>query len=622
MSRLFRFELDLLSEDKSIDYTQIIGKNVTITLKPAKGPDRYFNGFISRFGQRDSDETFTAYQAEMVPWLWFLTRNSDCRIFQQKKIPEIISQVFNDLGFTDFSDKTQPSSYQPRDYCVQYRETSFNFVSRLMEEYGIFYFFKHAQGQHTLVFSDDSSGCTACPGQNQFRIDLESKAVLDEDVVDGWQAEQELRTGKYTLTDYNFTTPGTSLLVNTPTKDKVGGNSNYETYDYPGEYLTKNDGQALSKIRMEEEESVHLIVHGTGNARSMVTGYTFMLKEHYRSDMNTSYLLTEIQHNAHTNSYGTSQGAQGDDYSNSFRCIPASVPFRPLRVTPTPTVMGPQTAVVVGKSGEEIYTDQYGRVKVQFYWDRKGKKDENSSCWLRVSQLFAGKGWGAMFLPRIGQEVIVDFLEGDPDQPLITGRVYNADQMPPGQLPDRMNVCGWRTHSTKGGGDHDSNVLSFDDTKGSEVFYQHAQKDMKVWVENDETQKIGHDQNITVFNNRTETVVNGNESITIQTGNRSVEVQQGNDDHKIDQGSRSVEISMGSDTLDISMGNQTTNVDLGSISSTAMQSITLTVGANSITIDQTGVTITALMVTINGSAMVQVSADGMLQCQGGIVMIN
>ena len=645
MSRLFRFDLDLLSADPNIDYTQIIGKSVTIAVTQADGTPRYFNGIISRFGQAGADETFTSYHAEMVPWLWLLTRTADCRIFQNMTIPDIIKKIFTDLGFNDFTDSTK-GTYASLDYCVQYRETAFNFVSRLMEEYGIFYFFQHAQGKHTLVLGDDPSACANCPGQDQFRFYFETHAVLDVDVVNGWHAEQELRTGKCTLTDYNFETPGTSLLSSTATIDAVGGNSQYDTYDYPGKYLNKSDGQSLTKIRMQEEEAVHLVIHGTSDARSMVSGYKFTLTEHYREDMNTSYLLTDIEHIAHTSGYGSRRGTVEEQYSNSFRCIPASVTFRPLRVTPHPTVMGPQPAVVVGPSGEEIYTDQYGRVKVQFFWDRVGQNNENSSCWIRVSQLFAGKGWGAMFLPRIGQEVIVDFLEGDPDQPLITGRVYNADQTTPGALPDEMNVSGWRTHSTKGGGDHDANVLAFDDKKGSEVFYMRAEKDMAVRVQNNEDTHVMNNQTITVDNDRTETVTKGNESVTIkqgtrthtvfgkesltvQSGNRTVEVQQGNDDHKIDMGNRSVTISMGNDSLDISMGNQTTNVDLGSISTTAMQSITLTVGANSITIDQTGVTISGLMVTINGTAtisqsapMISVSADAMLECEGGIVMIN
>ncbi len=621
ISRLFRFELDLLSEDPSIDFTQIIGKNVTIAVTQADGTPRYLSGVISRFGQGGADETFTSYHAEMVPWLWFLTRTADCRIFQKMKIPDIIKKVFTNLGFNDFTDSTK-GSYTARDYCVQYRETDFNFVSRLMEEYGIFYFFKHEQDKHTLVMGDDASANANCPGQNQFRFYFETHAVLDEDVVDGWHAEQELRTGKCTLTDYNFETPSSSLLATSATLDSVGGNSQYDTYDYPGKYLNKGEGVPLTKIRMQEEEAVHLVINGTSDARSMVSGYKFTLTEHYREDMNTSYLLTDIEHHARTTGFGSRRGGTEEHYSNSFRCIPASVPFRPLRSTPHPTIMGPQPAVVVGPSGEEIYTDKYGRIKVQFFWDRQGKKDENSSCWIRVSQFWAGKNWGVIFLPRIGQEVMVDFLEGDPDQPLVTGRVYNAEQMPPYTLPDNMTQSVMKTRSSKGGGTDNFNEIHFEDKKGSEMFFIHAEKDMTREVENDDSLTVGHDQTIDVKNNRTETVDQGNESVTIKTGNRLVEVSQGNDDHKIDMGNRSVEISMGNDSLKISMGNQTTKLDLGASSTEAMQSITLTVGQSSVKVDQMGVTIQGMMITINGQVMTKVTAGAMLQCQGGIVMIN
>ncbi len=638
MSRLFRFDLDLLSEDPDIDFTQIIGKNVTIAVTQADNTPRYFNGIISRFGQAGADEIFTSYRAEMVPWLWLLTRTADCKIFQQMKVTDIIKQIFGTVSSAAFTDSTK-ATYETLDYCVQYRETAFNFVSRLMEEYGIFYFFQHAKTGHTLVMGDDPSANADLPGQNSFRFYFETHAVLDEDVVDGWEAEQEMRTGKCTLTDYNFTTPSTSLLTSTSTIDSVGGNSSYDTYDYPGKYLTQSDGTTLTKIRMQEEEAVYKVIHGTSDGRSMVSGYKFTLTDHYRQDMNDSYLLTDIEHHIQTTGYGSRRGAAEEHYSNSFRCIPASVPFRPQRVTPHPTVMGPQTAVVVGPSGEEIYTDQYGRVKVQFFWDRVGQNNENSSCWLRVSQLFAGKGWGAMFLPRIGQEVIVDFLEGDPDQPLIVGRVYNADQTTPGALPDKMNVSGWRTHSTKGGGEHDANVLAFDDTKGSEVFYQRAEKDMAIRVQNNEDIHVMNNQTITVDQDRTETVTKGNESVTIkqgtrthtvfgnesltvQSGNRSVEVQQGNDDHKVDMGNRSATVSMGNDSLTVSMGNHSITVSLGSSSITAMQSITLTVGPSSITIAPAGVTISAPMVTISADGIADISADGMLNLQGSVTMIN
>jgi type VI secretion system secreted protein VgrG len=361
----------------------------------------------------------------------------------------------------------------------------------------------------------------------------------------------------------------------------------------------------------------------------MASGYKFSLTEFYRDDMNGSYLLTEVEHAGVAAAYGNATGDRQEHYSNSFKCIPASVPFRPQRTTQQPTINGPQPAVVVGPSGEEIYTDQYGRVKVQFFWDRLGKKNENSSCWIRVSQLFAGKGWGAMFLPRIGQEVLVDFLEGDPDQPVVTGRVYNADQTTPGTLPDHMNISGWRTHSTKGGSEHDANVLAFDDTKGSEVFYMRAEKDMAIRVQNNEDTHIMNNQTITVDNDRTEVVTTGNETVEIKKGDRSHKITMGNESLDVAQGNRSIAIDMGNDDLKISMGNQSTKLDLGAASTEAMQSITLTVGQSSIKIDQMGVTIKGMMITIEGQVqtqvkglMTQVNGTAMLQCQGGITMIN
>jgi type VI secretion system secreted protein VgrG len=646
ISRLFRFELDLLSQDPTIDYTQIIGKSVTITLNQAGGTPRYFSGVISSFGQTGSGNVFTSYHAEMVPWLWFLTRTANCRIFQNKTIPDIITQVFQDSGHNDFKNSLS-GSYTSREYCVQYRESDFNFVSRLMEEYGIFYFFEHQQDKHILVLADASGATTNCSGQSQFRFDAESTAEVDEDVITGWRADQELRTGKYSLADYNFETPATNLQVSASTLDSVGGNSSMETFDYPGKFLTTDEGDSSAKLRMEEQESVHMVMRGTSNARSMASGYQFSLTQHYRDSMNTAYLLTDVEHTGHTGTYGTSRSLEGDRYSNSFRCIPVSVPYRPLRLTPRPFIRGPQPAVVVGKSGEEIWVDEYGRVKVQFFWDRKGSKDENSSCWVRVAQFWAGKNWGAIFTPRIGQEVLVDFLEGDPDQPLVTGRVYNADQMPPYTLPDNMTQSTIKTRSSKGGTTDNFNEIKFEDKKGSELLLIHAEKDMTREVENDDSLTVGHDQTITIKNDRNETVeqgnetveikqgnrshtiTTGNETLTVKTGNRLVEVDQGNDTHQIKMGNRNVEISMGNDSLKISLGNQTTKLDLGASSTEAMQSITLKVGQNSITIDQMGVTIQGMMIKVQGQVetqiqgtITQVSGDAMLTCKGGITMIN
>jgi type VI secretion system secreted protein VgrG len=628
MSRLFRFELDLLSEDQGITFTDIVGKNVTISVLQADGTPRYFNGVISRFGQGAAEGVFATYHAEMVPWLWFLTRDANCRIFQNMAIPDIITKVFSDAGQTAYKNSVT-ATYPTREYCVQYRETDFNFVSRLMEEYGIYYFFTHDNGQHTLVMGDAPSNNADCPGQNQFKLYTESTAVLDEDVIQSWQIEQELRTGKYSLTDYNFLTPSSNLLASTTTVDVVGGNTSYNTYDYPGKYLTQGDGSTLVKTRMEEEESVHLVAHGTSDARSLVTGYKFTLQEHYRDDLNQPYLLTDIDHVATTTSYGSSRGEQRDHYSNSFRCIPASVPFRPLRVTPHPTIMGPQPAVVVGPSGEEIYTDKYGRIKVQFFWDQVGTKDENSSCWIRVAHAWAGKQWGIIYIPRIGQEVMVDFLEGDPDQPLVVGRVYNADQMPPYTLPDNMTQSGILTRSSKGGTADNFNQLRFEDKKGSEEIYFHAEKDKNIVVENNETLTVGSSNSNTspdgsrthtVYNNdsltvtqgnrtisvntgnETHTIKQGNQTLTVSQGNQTISVSQGNQTINIGQGNRTVSIGQGNDKLTVSEGNITISASAGAISVTAMQSITLTCGQSKIALSPSGITISSSQISISGEA--------------------
>ncbi len=506
MSRLFSFHLDLLSEKKSILFKDIVGKNVTITTKLAGGKLRYFNGFVSRFAQSGSDQRFTRYQMEVIPWLWFLTRNADCRIFQKKTIPEIIEQVFKDRGCQDFKNSLT-GSYEPREYCVQYRETDLNFVSRLMEQYGVFYFFQHEKGKHTLVLADSAGAIQACPHQAIARYDEIVGGFEDQDVLNGWRTEQELRTGKYSLTDYNFETPSTSLLASDPTVFKVGNNTSFELFDYPGVYLNRSEGEKVAKLRMQEEEAGHLVASGSSVCRAFTSGYKFDLQNHYRNDMNTSYVLTEVQHVASAgSSYTTGDGGGGEHYSNHFACIPVSVPFRPARITPKPFVQGPQTALVVGKSGEEIWVDKYGRLKVQFYWDRQGKKDENSSCWIRVSQNWAGKNWGAMWIPRIGQEVIVDFLEGDPDRPLITGRVYNAEETVPYSLPDHQTVSTLKSRSSKGGASANYNEIRFEDKKDSEQIFVNAEKDMDLRVENDSREYVKNDRHLIVHNNQHELV--------------------------------------------------------------------------------------------------------------------
>ena len=344
----------------------------------------------------------------------------------------------------------------------------------------------------------------------------------------------------------------------------------------------------------------------------MTSGYKFDVKEHYRREVNQTYLLTSLKQSMDTSSYDA--GAEGrSDYSNQFEAIPFSVTYRPLLKTPRPVIQGLQTAVVVGPSGEEIYVDKYGRVKVQFFWDRVGKKDENSSCWVRVSQYWAGKGWGSIHIPRIGQEVIVEFLEGDPDHPIITGRVYNADQTVPYALPDNMTQSGVKSRSSKNGSTDNYNEIRFEDLKGSELILAHAEKDLTTEVENDEKRTVGHDRTTTIKNNETKTVTEGDETITIEMGKQTITIQ----------GNQTLTIKQGNQSTTLNMGNQSTKVDLGKIETEAMQSIELKVGQSSIKIDQMGVTIKGMMIKIEGQIqvqvkgmMTQVNGDAMLDAQG------
>jgi type VI secretion system secreted protein VgrG len=507
ISRLFRISAEFLSENSSVDFTKIIGQRVAISLQLADGSKRYFSGHVSRFSQTGMDQRFTHYQAEIVPWLWFLTRRANCRIFQNMTIPDIVTKIFGEYQSANFRNSLQ-GSFEQREYCVQYRETDFNFVSRLMEQYGIFYFFEHEKDKHTLVMGNSTSVHRPCPVQSKARVDFSIGVYSkEEDLIGVWNLEQDLRPGKYALTDYNFETPSTSLLSNDETIYKVGGNDNYEVFDYPGEYTKKDEGETRTKIRMQEEEAIQLIGSGSGNCRTFASGYRFDLSGLTRTDQNQTYLLTEVQHSATVgSSYAQESGSPDEHYSNHFRCIPYSVLYRPQRITPRPFVQGPQTAVVTGKSGEEIWTDKYGRVKVQFFWDRQGKKDENSSCWVRVSQPWAGKNWGSINIPRMGQEVIVDFLEGDPDRPLITGRVYNDEQMPPYALADNQTRTTFMTRSTKGGGSSNYNELRFEDKKGDEQIFMNAEKDMDWRVEKESRELVGANRHLIVQSSQFESV--------------------------------------------------------------------------------------------------------------------
>ena len=490
VSGLFNFELEMLSDDPSINPKELIGKEVGFRVARKEGEPRHFHGIIKRFVAGDEvEDDRRAYRAEIVPWLWFLTRTSDCRIFQEMTAPEIIEQIFKDLGF-DASryDLFLNGSYTKRTYCVQYRETDFNFVSRLMEEEGIYYFFKHEEDNHTLVISDVPHAYFDCE-ESVVDFPRDETSIHIGDHLTGWQHHYAYRSGHWTHTDYNFETPSTSLKSDTATVVEVADNKKYEFYDYPGLYEDRGAGIGLVGLRMEEEEAGYDSVEGTSQCRTFAPGARFRVGRHRSaSEEGHSYVILSVHHSG-SELAGYESGWQGEsDYRNSFRCIPDSVVFRPNRLTPKPVVQGMQTAVVVGPAGEEIYCDRYGRVKVQFHWDREGKKNEESSCWIRAAQSSAGRQWGFVALPRIGQEVVVSFLEGDPDRPLIIGGVYNAEQMPHYELPNHMTRTYLKTNSSKSGDGY--NELMFEDKMGDERVFVHAEHNMDVRVKNDSKSRI------------------------------------------------------------------------------------------------------------------------------------
>jgi type VI secretion system secreted protein VgrG len=559
ISELYRFTVDLVGEVDQSDFgfEDILGKPVKIEIDATgdSGADpRTIHGVFRWFSQMGKDDQFVHYQAELVPVAAFLGYTVRSRIFQQKTVPEILKEVF---GGVEFESKVQ-GAFEPRDYCVQYRESDLDFASRLMEEEGIFYYFSHGQGSAKLVLGNTPQGHSKVPAPDEILYRAENHRNANPGCVKSWQKAQSIVTGQVALWDHCFEMPGknfetklkilTSIAIGTKTHAlTAGGGDKFELYDYPGGFSGRFDGidpgggeQAgnLSKIfddskrtagiRMQEIAATGVRVYGSSDCPQLTPGHTFTLAEHFDAD--GEYLVTRVEHRATLSNQAA--GGQAFEYRNAFECMPKAMPFRPEQVTPKPTVQGAQTATVVGPPGEEIFTDKYGRVKVQFHWDRDGRQDSKSSCWIRVGTPWAGSNWGMIHIPRVGQEVIVDYLEGDPDQPIIVGSVYNAEQMPPWKLPDNKTQSGILSRSSKGGGAANANALRFEDKKGSEQVWLHAEKNQDIEVENDETHWVGHDRKKTIDNDettlvkhdRTETVDN-NETITVK-GNRTETVMK------------------------------------------------------------------------------------------------
>jgi type VI secretion system secreted protein VgrG len=528
LSVLEEIELDLLSEKPDLAAEKVLGQPMGVELTRADGSKRFFNGICMRFGIAPPVGRYYGYRASVRPWLWYLTRTADCRIFQDLSVPEIVEKVFADHGAVANFQFKLDRSYRTRVYCVQYRETDFNFVARLLEDEGIYWYFKHTEGQHQLVLVDDPSFHEPAPGCEKLPFYGNAGQVPPgKEFVGQWSFSREVQTGRVALTSYDFEKPSVALDTNAA-HPRSHSLADYEQFDFQGEYTLKSDGQQLADNRTEELAARHERLAGSTNAQAFAVGHVFELTRHWREDQNARYLVTHTQHNIRVNGYES--GNPAGDYGCSFAAQPAAQVFRPQRRTPKPFVQGPQTAVVVGPAGEEIFTDKYGRVKVQFHWDRYGKKNEKSSCWVRTSSPWAGKSFGFVQVPRINQEVVVDFLEGDPDQPLITGRVYNAEQMPPWELPANATQSGLLTRSSKTGVYSNANALRFEDKKGEEQLWLHAEKDQLTEVEHDEDKWVGNDRRKTIDRDetnhikrdRTETV-DRNEKINVH-GWRTEEV--------------------------------------------------------------------------------------------------
>ena len=578
ISGLFRFSLELQSEDGAIDFAQIVGKSATVTIELADGTQRYINGIVSRFVQAGGDQYFYNYACELRPWFWFLTMCADCRIWQNKSVVDIVTALFTELGFTDYRNATS-GTYDPIEYCVQYNETAFQFASRLLEDAGVFYFFEHEDGKHTLVLADNSAAFKECPGAATVDVGT-SHNWLQQNTILSCTLEEAVIAGQCAVDDFGFETPSTDLMGSADSK-KARDGSKRRLYEYPSGFTKKDQAESLAKKRMEEEESSQKRLRGTSYCRAFFAGAKMTVQKHFRDDVNAAYIIAAVSHN------GTTEG-----YSNSFEAFAADTTFRPPRTTSRPVIAGAQTALVVGKTGEEIWTDQYGRVKVQFHWDQKGKSDENSSCWIRVAHGWAGNGWGQMFLPRIGQEVVVSFLDGNPDRPLITGAVYNAEQNVPYTLPADQTKSTIKSNVSTGGGGF--NEIRFEDKKDAEEIFIQAEKDCNRVVKNNDDLKVGFEkknpgnQTIAIYHDRTVTVEEGNETLQVKKGNREVKVDTGNEMHTV------------AGTRDVTVIKAETHTNDKTFTQTVAKDYTLTVDGN-------------LTINVKGSVTIKSGRDMLMQ---------
>jgi len=616
LSQPFEFHLEMYAHTPNLDVKKIMGQEATITFRFKHGV-RYINGIIGEFVQGPTigkpriqesnltleEEEVTYYTAKLYPTFWRTQFNSDCRIFQNQNTLDITKKLFEEQHIRDVRDLTRDRGRKPKEYCVQYNESVFNFTSRLFETEGIFYFFEHTSNKHTLVLGDNPSSYSSLNVKDKIPYIRGEVATPPFSAIYECQIFQTTVPHSFASSDFNYTTPRTKLTAQTK-GDGLGG----EIFEYPGNYQVQDVGETITTLRIQEKENTQLFLKGKSTCPFFLSGYSFDLTNHERREYNTTYVLHKVRHKAR---YDEEQ--DGFIYENVFEAFPKKTPFRPPLKTPSPKIYGSQTAIVTGKKDEEIWTDNYSRIKVKFHWDRHGKDDETSSCWIRVATLWAGSQWGALYTPRIGQEVVISYLNGNPDRPLVTGSVYNADNMPPYRPHDPTKAT-LKSNTSKG--KKGFNEFRFEDKKDHEEIYMHAQKDMKIDIINDRTTTLQKGNCKTTLEAGDRTTIlqgksakdenpggpdkRGNDFLTINKGNRTVKLLgQGSDkgtdtleitkgDHivTLDKGDETITLKEGNRTVKLSKGNETHEIT-GSYTRKVTQDYTLTVDGN-LTIDVTG----------------------------------
>jgi type VI secretion system secreted protein VgrG len=614
VNELFEWRFEAVSTEGNIDFDALIGKHATLTINGVNGRKRKFDGIVTETQWLGVRDHFHTYRLVLRPWLWILSRRTDNFIFHDKKVNDIIADVFADYpGLADFEDNTE-GTYPPIEYCVQYRESDMAFVCRLMEEFGISYSFVHSDGAHKLVMTDQNSQFDTVEGASRTYIALSGQDRRTEECIHHFIPERRFTSGKATWKDYNFKKPTAEMLAEkegTAAYEQAGK----ELYDWPGRYIELGQGQTFAQIKLEAQEAQDRHCMAAGNSPSLWAGSLMTLKEHPVDAYNIEYVVLRCHHTFTSQSYRSGGAGGSDSYEGQYELLDSTIPLRPLKVTPKPVVQGPQTAFVVGKDKEEIDSDEYGRILVRFHWDREN--DQSMRC--RVAQNWAYKQWGGMIIPRIGMEVMVEFLDGDPDRPLVTGCVYNADNMPPYTLPQFQTRSTFKTNTHKGSG---YNEIRFEDEAGEEEIYVHAQKYLNIVIGNNETHSTGLNRSISVAVSQSETI---GQDKTSSVGRNVIEAVGGDYDldivgHRTVSVGKADHLNVGQEQVTVIGQNSDTTVG-GSQRVSVTGSHSLEVTGSSL-IKAMSVVVEAVSISLKaGGSFVNINAAG-VQISGPMVLIN